>query len=110
MLTITASLTLQEGQLRPIPPWRRLWAGFLSERAAVHKLVDELISEEAHAPARESGLLTILLEGTASSEDQDADQRQIRDDLMSVILAGHELTAAQATRVIKVAAQHTATS
>jgi cytochrome P450 len=110
MLTITASLTLQEGQLRPIPPWRRLWAGFLSERAAVHKLVDELISEEAHAPARESGLLTILLEGTASSEDQDADQRQIRDDLMSVILAGHETTAAQLAWAFQLLAHHPATS
>lgn len=96
MLTITASLTLQEGQLRPIPPWRRIWRGFLSERAAVHRLIDELISEEAHAPARESGLLGMLLEDTASpAGGVSAGPGQIRDDLMSVILAGHETTASE---------------
>jgi len=110
MLTITASLTLQERQLRPIPPWRRLWRGFLSERAAVHNLIDELISEEAHAPARESGLLGILLQGTASSEDYDADQMQIRDDLMSVILAGHETTASELAWAFQLLAHHPATT
>jgi len=95
MLTITASLTLQEGQLRPIPPWRRLWRGFVSERAAVHRLIDGLISEEAHAPARESGLLAMMLEGTACCDGLDVDPRQVRDDLMSVILAGHETTASE---------------
>jgi cytochrome P450 len=95
MFTITASLALQEGQLRPFPPWRRLWGGFLSERAAVHKLIDELISDEAHAPARDSGLLAMLLEGKAAADDTRATRRQIRDDLMSVILAGHETTASE---------------
>jgi tetraprenyl-beta-curcumene synthase len=110
MLTITASLTLQEEQLRPIPPWRRLWRGFLSERAAVQKLIDELISEEAHAPARESGVLAMLLEGTASSEDDDVDHRQIRDDLMSVILAGHETTASELAWAFQLLAHHPATT
>jgi tetraprenyl-beta-curcumene synthase len=110
MLTITASLTLQEGQLRPIPPWRHLWRGFLSERAAVHGLIDELISEEAHAPARESGLLAMLLEGTASSEDCDVDHRQIRDDLMSVILAGHETTASELAWAFQLLAHNRATA
>jgi tetraprenyl-beta-curcumene synthase len=109
MLTITASLALQERQLRPVPPWRRLWAGFLSERAAVHKLVDELISEEAHAPARESGLLAMLLEGTTSS-GHDADERQMRDDMLSVILAGHETTASELAWAFQLLAHHPATT
>ncbi len=110
MLTITASLTLQESQLRPLPPWRRIWRGFLAERAAVHKLIDELIREEAHAPARESGLLGMLLEGTASSEGLDTDPRQIRDDLMSVILAGHETTASELAWAFQLLAHHPATT
>jgi len=110
MLTITASLTLQEGQLRPIPPWRRLWRGFLSEREAVHGLLDKLISDEAHAPARESGLLAMLLEGTAASQDSDADHIQIRDDLMSVILAGHETTASELAWAFQLLAHNPAAS
>jgi cytochrome P450 len=110
MLTITASLTLQEGQLRPIPPWRRLWSGFLSERAAVQRLIDELISEEAHAPARESGLLTMLLQGSASSEDCDVDPTQIRADLLSVILAGHETTASELAWAFQLLAHNPATA
>jgi cytochrome P450 len=95
MLTITASLSLQEGQLRPLPPWRSLWRGFLSERAAVQRLIDGIISDEAHAPARGNGLLAMLLEGKAAANDTKAARRQIRDDLMSVILAGHETTASE---------------
>ncbi len=110
MLTITASLTLQEGQLRPVPPWRGLWKGFLSERAAVHVLIDEFISEEAHAPARESGLLAMLLEGTPSSKRSDVDHRQIRDDLMSVILAGHETTASELAWAFQLLAHSPATT
>lgn len=108
MLTITASLTLQESQLRPIPPWRRLWRAFLSERDVVHKLTDELISDEAHAPARQSGLLAMLLEGTASSAHLHLDPRQVRDDLMSVILAGHETTASQLAWAFQLLAHHPA--
>ena len=110
MLTITASLALQEGQLRPLPPWRSLWRGFLSERAAVHKLIDQLISEEAHAPARENGLLGMLLEDAAPSASHDAAPSQIGDDLMSVILAGHETTASQLAWAFQLLAHHPATS
>jgi cytochrome P450 len=106
MLTITASLALQERQLRPFPPWRHLWRGFLTERAAVQRLIDGLISDETHAPARDSGLLAMLLEGTATSNDMEADPRQIRDDLMSVILAGHETTASELAWAFQLLAHH----
>jgi cytochrome P450 len=110
MLTITASLTLQEGQLRPIPPWRRLWSGFLSERATVQRLIDELISDEAHAPARESGLLALLLENSASSAGRDVDPKQIRSDLLSIILAGHETTASELAWALQLLAHSPATA
>jgi cytochrome P450 len=110
MLTITANLTLQEPQLRPIPPWRRLWRDFLSERAAVHKLIDELIGAEAHTPAQESGLLAMLLEGTASSDGLHINPRQVRSDLMSVILAGHETTASELAWAFQLLAHHQATA
>lgn len=110
MLTITASLALQERQLRPLPPWRHLWTGFLAERTAVHGLIDGLIRDEAHAPARDSGLLAMLLEGTATSKNAEADRRQMRDDLMSVILAGHETTASELAWAFQLLAHHPATA
>jgi cytochrome P450 len=106
MLTITASLALQERQLRPLPPWRHLWTGFLAERTAVQRLIDGLIRDEAHAPARDSGLLAMLLEGTATSKSTEPDRRQIRDDLMSVILAGHETTASELAWAFQLLAHH----
>jgi cytochrome P450 len=109
MLSVTASLALQEPQLRPLPPWHRLWRGFLAEREAADRLIDDLISREAHAPARDSGLLAMLIESTAS-KGLDADPRQIRDDLMSVILAGHETTASELAWAFQLLAHHPATT
>jgi cytochrome P450 len=105
MLTITASLALQERQVRPFPPWRHLWRGFLAERAAVQRLIDDLISDDAVASARDSGLLSMLLDGTAS-HSAEVDRRQIRDDLMSVILAGHETTASELAWAFQLLAHH----
>ena len=94
MLSVTASLSLQEPQLRCLPGWRGVWKLLLSERAEVDRLMLSLIRDEAHAPARESGILAMLL----SAENPDGSPmstRQIRDNLVSVILAGHETTAAE---------------
>lgn len=110
MLTVTASLALQEGQLRPLPPWRRLWRGFLADRAAVQRLIDGLIGAEAHAPARDSGLLAMLLDGRAAAYDANADRGQIRQDLMSVILAGHETTASELAWAFQLLAHDQATA
>jgi cytochrome P450 len=94
MLSVTASLALQEPQLRRLPGWRGVWKLLLSERSEVDRLMLSLIRDEAHAPARESGILAMLL----SAENPDGSPmgtRQIRDNLISVILAGHETTASE---------------
>ena len=94
MLSVTSSLALQEAQLRHVAPWRGTWRGFLAERQIVHKMLDGLIEEEAHTEARDSGLLGMLLD-TPSVPGAEPSTRQIREDLMSVILAGHETTASE---------------
>ena len=91
MLSVTASLALQEQQLRALPPWRGIWRRFLGQRTLVNDLLDLLIREEAHAPSRESGALEMML----SPHTEQEDRVQIREDLMSVILAGHETTASE---------------
>jgi cytochrome P450 len=94
MFAVTRSLVLQEPALRRLPGWRGIWRSFLVERAAVDEIVAQLIEEEAHSGARDSGLLSMLLGGEHPDNDQ-LTIRQIRDTIVSVILAGHETTASE---------------
>ena len=94
MFAVTRSLTLQEPPLRRLPGWRGIWRSFLVERAAVDDIIAQLIEEEAHSGARDSGLLSMLLGGEHPDNDQST-IRQIRDTIVSVILAGHETTASE---------------
>lgn len=93
MLDLTASLALQEPLLRGMPPWRRLWQTFLEDRREVDRLLDELI-EQCPRDAASDGLVQ-LLRTTPMADGGPRDNRQMRSDLMSVILAGHETTASQ---------------
>lgn len=90
MLAVTGSLSLQEQHLRRVPPWRRIWRGFLEEREVVYAMLDSLIEDEAHAAAGDRGLLGMLLDSPTGD-----DPAQVREDLMSVLLAGHETTASE---------------
>lgn len=94
MFSVTRSLVLQEPQLRHLPGWRGIWRSFLVERAQVDKIMVSLIEDDARARAREGGLLSMLLEERHSDRSRTS-TRQIRDTLMSVILAGHETTASE---------------
>lgn len=91
MLAVTGSLLLQEPPLRLVPPWRRVWRSFLVARSRVDELMRGLLDDEAHNPGGQSGVLARLLtvHGTQSGREN------IHDDLMSIILAGHETTASQ---------------
>jgi cytochrome P450 len=102
MLTVTASLALQEQQLRALPPWQGIWRRFLQHRTIVNRELDRLIADEAHAPAHENGLLAMLLSPNTHPDDP----VQIREDLMSVILAGHETTASELAWALQLLAHH----
>jgi cytochrome P450 len=88
MLAVTGSLALQQPQLRIMPRWRAVWRSFLSERIHVNALLSGLINDEVRA---KSGALALLL--GAGSEPPVTDE--VRDHLMSLVLAGHETTASQ---------------
>jgi cytochrome P450 len=102
MFSVTGSLVLQEPQLRYLPRWRGIWKAFLAERAAVNRILVGLIEDEGegYVRAHQGGLLSMLLGGARSAMGQGNGSArtsitQIRDDLMSVILAGHETTASE---------------
>jgi cytochrome P450 len=91
MLTITASLTLQEPPLRRLPGWRASWRRFLAHRTVVHQLLSRVLVEIADDPP---DLIASLL--SARNPDRSAmTQQQVQDNLMSLILAGHETTASE---------------
>lgn len=87
MLSITGSLALQEAPLRHLAPWRGLWRRFLHERETVDALLYRAIDESIRTGPTDSlvAALSAITESPTS----------IRDDLMSVIVAGHETTASQ---------------
>jgi len=91
MLAVNASLALQEPELRRIPPWRSLWTGFTEERNEVHRIIDGLLQEvtDGRIPG---GPPTHALLKASYADDSGT---QVRDDLMSLVLAGHETTASE---------------
>lgn len=92
MLTVTASFILQEPKLRYLPGWHATWKRFVRQHAEVDQLILGLVDRRRRETGGErSDLLDILL----SAENPDGSPMrdgQIRDNLMSMILAGHETT------------------
>jgi cytochrome P450 len=102
MLSVTDSLTLQEPQLRGLPGWRRIWKEFSIESNAVDKLVRSLIQNDA---IRRQGVLPFLCEAM-NPDSIPFTTQQIRDNIMSLVLAGHETTASQLAWAFQLIAHH----
>lgn len=92
MLRVTASPVLIEPHLRH-GPGRRTWWSFLHSRAQVDDMLGELI-DERFASRSSSDLLGQLVALPNPDESRPSGE-QVRDNAMSLILAGHETTAAQ---------------
>lgn len=91
-LNISASLLLQEPNLRHLPGWRPGWREFVTQQAAVDAALYELMRRRRRnrGPDPEH-LLDMLLDATGADGAPMPD-REIRDNLMSMTLAGHETT------------------
>jgi cytochrome P450 len=95
MLSITASLALQEPRVRLLPGWRRHWSVFLERREEVEAVIDLLIARRRrHERPQRADLLDMLVAREASHDAHDSDAK-LRDDLISMITAGHETTTGQ---------------
>jgi cytochrome P450 len=93
MLSVTRSATLVEPRLRS-GPGRKVWRRFQYRRAQVDELLTALVAD--HQRLTESG--DDLLRQMASYPSDDGARnsaRRLRDNAMSLVLAGHETTAAQ---------------
>jgi cytochrome P450 len=92
MLTITDTFLLQEPKLRHLPGWRGTWRRFVAQRREVDQLICGLIEcRRSNGIGHQCDLLDMLLM-TQNAEGASMADEQIRDNLMSMILAGHETT------------------
>ncbi|HEY1688259.1 MAG TPA: cytochrome P450 [Solirubrobacteraceae bacterium] len=92
MLSITESPMLQQPKLRSLPGGRRIWRRFLARRAAADALIYRLLERRRSEPADERTDLLDMLLAARLPDGSPLPDRKIRDDLMSMILAGHETT------------------
>jgi cytochrome P450 len=93
MLSVSGSVVLQEPALRH-GRGGRIWRRFLQARAEVDQLINAIILDRERCEDRGSDLLAVLRE-TRNLDGSSMSPRQIRAHVMSLIVAGHETTAAQ---------------
>jgi cytochrome P450 len=94
MLSVMPGLLLQEPRLRHLPGWHGAWGRFVRQRNEVHQLIAALIAQRRKSGERGGDLLEILLAAHNQDGSPMSDQ-QIRDNLVSVLIAGHETTASE---------------
>jgi cytochrome P450 len=99
MLSVMATPLLQQPQLRRLPGWRGVWRRFEQHHQAVDEIVYQLISTRRRAcdhrdqGNRQADLLGLLI-CARNPDGSPLSDRQVRDNLVSVVIAGHETTAA----------------
>jgi cytochrome P450 len=101
MLSVMTTLLLHEPRLRRLPGWRVTWRRFIAHRRAVDELVYRLIAKRRERGAADSpgdndrrGDLLELLIAARNPDGSPLSDKQVRDNLVSTIIAGHETTAA----------------
>ncbi len=105
MLEVTNSFLLQEPWLRHLPGWHATWNRFVGHRAAVEAQIFTLISRRRETHERNGDLLDMLLDAN-TPEGSPMSDRQVHDHLMSMIVAGHETTAAEVAWAFQLLAHH----
>jgi tetraprenyl-beta-curcumene synthase len=96
MLAVTDSLLLGGPALRRVAGWRGTWRQFLCRRAEVDEIIHSLIRQRRASSGEDQpdDVLDMLL-AAQNADGSPMSERQIRDNLMSVILAGYETTTGQ---------------
>ena len=111
MLSITASPLLALPMLRR-GPGSVAWERFLRRRAEADELIHAFVAERAHTVKGAGGGLDapqdILarLMGARNADGTPMSHGQLRDNVMSVILAGHETTASELAWAFQLLAHH----
>jgi len=105
MLSVTGSVVLPLPVLRH-GRGRTIWQRFLRQRADMDELIYEIVSRRRTASRSDSDdVLAMLLEGS-NADGSALTQRQLRDNVMTMLVAGHETTAAQLAWVFQLLAHN----
>jgi cytochrome P450 len=94
MLSVMASLLLQQPLLRHLPGWQGQWRRFVRRRGEVDRLIFALIARHRGARGHCGELLARLL-AAHNRDGSPMSDRQVRDNLVSVLVAGHETTSSE---------------
>jgi tetraprenyl-beta-curcumene synthase len=99
MLAVTASTVLPAPLLRH-GPGRGVWRRFLRDRTEVDELLYSIIEgrgrlQDGCGDTIGHGDMLGTLLGTRNADGSQMTPRQVRDNLMSIVLAGHETTASE---------------
>jgi cytochrome P450 len=86
----------------PTPRNRRMQARL----HALNAIVQRLIEERRQSRAREYDLLSLLIEAQDEESGQGLSDRQLRDEIFTLLFAGHETTANTLTWALYLLAQH----
>jgi cytochrome P450 len=105
MLSVTVSLVLQEPRLSRLPGWRVTWKRFIDHREEVDRLIAVLISRRRRSTGARRDMLEMLLEARRPS-GAPMSEKELRDNLVSVITAGHETTASSLAWAFQLIAHH----
>jgi cytochrome P450 len=92
MLSVTVSIVLQEPRIRHMPGWHNRWRRFVRNRTEVDELIRGLVLRRRSETDGQRGDLLDMLLSAENPDGSPMPERQIRDNLMSMILAGHETT------------------
>lgn len=106
MLTIALSLVLQEPKVRYLPGWRERWKVFIARRREVDAMIEQAIHDRrAEARTGHADLLDMLI-ASRQVDGSPMPHREIRDNLMSMLLAGHETTTGELAWAFQLLAHH----
>ena len=89
----------------PTPGNRRMQAGLRTLNAVVQRLIEERRKPQQ---AAQHDLLSMLLEAQDEESGQGLSDRQVRDEVFTLLFAGHETTANALTWALYLLAQHPA--
>lgn len=104
MLEVASSLVLQEPRVRHLPGWHATWRRFVRWREQADGLVLELVrARREHLGER--WMLDMLLASPGADGGAMSDS-ELRDHLVSLIIAGHETTASALAWALQLLAHH----
>jgi cytochrome P450 len=106
MLSVTAGLVLQAPRLRRLPGWRRIWSQFVKDRETVDELIAGLVARRSDRIGHEWGDMLDMLLDARRLDGSPMTASELRDNLIAVIVAGHETTAAALAWAMQLIAHH----